>query len=269
MTQTISNDVLNGDWNFHPVLRYASSLLLTGTILVDGVQALHINCVEPYSRDTMLDAHHERRFGGESSFPLRCGRYGFLRICNLQTVDGSKLVVGSSTSNFLITSSLRLDKESVEVGPSTKHFAASDDSRLFINSKSLGSVKEMIVNTTNHYAVNNSQQLPAMYLLKQVQSKFDCLSTYTMCRASSTATARLDMQPTSMWTLCDEDSTQKISSDKKLGSMVFKAIALEVMQNGRIARLRFEIVDGILKQAKEKLSRTKKAKSNIVKTLKK
>ncbi|ORY96924.1 hypothetical protein BCR43DRAFT_293109 [Syncephalastrum racemosum] len=80
-------ELLNKDWLQYPWLRCCTSQLLAG--LVEGTTAVIINTVEPYCRDTMLDAHHERRvFGGPTSFPSTPNRYGFLSISKLSTSDG-------------------------------------------------------------------------------------------------------------------------------------------------------------------------------------
>ena len=42
-------------------------------ILIGKHQALLLNCIEPYGRDTTVDAHHERRFQNQSSFPTEIG----------------------------------------------------------------------------------------------------------------------------------------------------------------------------------------------------
>ncbi|KAI8146845.1 hypothetical protein BJV82DRAFT_509449, partial [Fennellomyces sp. T-0311] len=109
---------LDKDGVIHPQLRYCTSQLLAGAILVDGGTSIVINTVEPYSRDTLLDAHHERRLASAaSSYPTAPTRSGYLSICTLTTPDGKKLVIGSHTCNFLITSSIRLDMRSTSYRP--------------------------------------------------------------------------------------------------------------------------------------------------------
>lgn len=95
-------DLLNRDWLEYPQVRYCTSQLLAGAILIEGPTAIIINAVEPYSRDTLLDAHHERRlFGTATSLPSKPNKYDFLQICQLLTPDGLKLTIGSRTCNFL------------------------------------------------------------------------------------------------------------------------------------------------------------------------
>lgn len=174
---------LNQDWIQYPQLRYCTSQLFAGGILVEGGTAIILNAIEPYARDTFLDAHHERRlFGSSSSFPSTPGCYGYLSICVLPTPDGHKLVLGTCTCNFLVTSSLRLDCMSVNLGPTTSHFAPCENTRVFLDSHSVEIVKPM----RSDPSTNRCQTMSSLYLLKQVRSKFDHLSTYTMCRSSST-----------------------------------------------------------------------------------
>ncbi|KAI7853567.1 hypothetical protein BDC45DRAFT_148601 [Circinella umbellata] len=65
--ETVS--LLNEDWLQYPQLHFCLSQLLAGAILIDGTSALVINSIEPYCRDVLLDAHHERRlFDSASSY---------------------------------------------------------------------------------------------------------------------------------------------------------------------------------------------------------
>ncbi|KAI8647135.1 hypothetical protein BD408DRAFT_409252 [Parasitella parasitica] len=89
-------DVLYRDWLHHPQMRYCTSQLLAGAILIEGATGIIINTGEPYSLDTLLDARHERRLlSAATSFPSKPNQYGFLSICQLSTPDGFKLIIGS------------------------------------------------------------------------------------------------------------------------------------------------------------------------------
>lgn len=108
-------------------IRYYGSQLLAGSILVQDQAAILLNTVEPYSRDSLLDAHYERRSSGSaSSFPSVPSQYGYLSTLLLSTADGDKLVIGTRTCNFLIMSSIRLDKESVNLGAMTSPLYANE-----------------------------------------------------------------------------------------------------------------------------------------------
>ncbi|KAI9278060.1 hypothetical protein BY458DRAFT_545447 [Sporodiniella umbellata] len=183
--------------------------------------AIVINALEPYSRDTLLDAHHERRFfGAATSFPSKLNHYGFLSICQLSTPDGLKLIVGSHTCNFLDTSSLRLDSISVNFGPDTAHSTSSQKTRLFLDVSFIAACKSKLSNQT----LSRSQTMLYMYLIKQVRNKFDHLSTYTMCRS------QLELQPLTIWTLSDQESSQASIAQGKIGSLLFREITTQVIQ---------------------------------------
>lgn len=211
-------------------MRYCTSQLLAGAILIEGPTAIIINAVEPYSRDTLLDAHHEwRLFGTATSFPSKPNKYGFLRICQLLTLDGLKLTIGSRTCNFLVTSSLRLDIISINLGPSTTHFTPSQNTKLFLDVSSIDACKSKLSSPT----LSRSQLMPSLYLLRQVRSKFNHLSTYTMCQSVSTISSQLELQPLTIWTLSDQESNQPSMSQEKIGSLLFREIATQVIKDGK------------------------------------
>ncbi|ORE00853.1 hypothetical protein BCV72DRAFT_237333 [Rhizopus microsporus var. microsporus] len=229
--------ILNQDWLEYPQLRYCCSQLLAGCIMTQDEVSILVNTIEPYARDSLIDAHFERRStSSPSSFPTTPGRYGFLTVCLLPTNDGQKLVIGTRTSNFLVTSSIRLDRQSVNIGPVTTHFRPTTSTKIFLDCLSIELAKSLLDNTK----INRAQSLPSLYQLKQVRSKFDCLSTYTMCRSSSTMASPLKLQPTTIWTLVDQDSNHTTMSQEKVGSLLFRTIALQVIRHGRSATLHLD-----------------------------
>lgn len=182
--------LLDRDWLQYLQMRYCTSQLLVVAILVEGSTSISINTVEPYSRDILLDAHHEQKlFDAATSFPSAPDRYGFLSICQLSTPDDFKLTIGSLTCSFLVTSSLRLDIISVNLGSVTTHFIPSPTIRLFLDVGSIAACKSELSNST----LSLAQMMPSMYLLKQARSKFDHLSTYTMCRSVLMITSQLEL----------------------------------------------------------------------------
>lgn len=78
---------------------------------------------------------------------------------------------------------------------------------------------------------NQAQDILTMYKSKQTRSKFDHLSTYTICRASSNIASRLNMQPTTKWALSDQ-SDQTTTIQVKLVSILLHSIAIQVIKNG-------------------------------------
>lgn len=174
---------LNQDWLLYPQFRYCCSQLLAGCIIMQDEVSILVNTIEPYARDSLIDAHFERRStGSPSSFPTTSGRYDFLTVCLLPTNDGQKLMIGTRTSNFLVTSSIRLDRQSVNIGPATIHFHPTTLTKIFLDCLSIELAKSSLDNTK----INRVQFIPSLYQLKQVRSKLDCLLTYAMCRSSST-----------------------------------------------------------------------------------
>ncbi|SAM05377.1 hypothetical protein [Absidia glauca] len=176
------------------------------TSLILPCDSLFIHSVGPYYRDSSTDAHFERRLtDSASSFPRESGLYGYLNVVLLPYTDSvTKLVIGTRTCNMLVTSSLRLDIESVNMGPGTTHFSPTSATRIFLDKESIELAAEILegVNTSK------SQVMPVIYQLEQVRSKFDHMSTYTLCRSSSRLASSLERQPASIWSLCEhEDST--------------------------------------------------------------
>ncbi|KAI9252165.1 hypothetical protein BY458DRAFT_589868 [Sporodiniella umbellata] len=225
-------NILNQDWLQYPQLRYCGSQLLAGSILVQDQAAILLNTIEPYSRDSLLDAHYERRSSrSASSFPSVPNQYGYFSILLLSTTDGDKLVIGTRTCNFLVTSSIRLDKQSVNLGSVTSHFMPTRSTKIFLDIHSVGLAMPLL----NDPSVRCSQSMPSLYQLKQVRSKFDQTSTYTMCRASSAIASSLELQPSSIWTLSDQDSNNAVMSQEKIGSLMFRTIAIQVIKDGENA----------------------------------
>lgn len=130
MTQSI-----NKDWTFFPQLRYATSQIFAGAILVNQSAALLINCTESYGRSKTVDAHHERRVGAmmhKTSFPKKTTNYGWITTTITHEDNRTKLKIGTTVSNLLVTSSIRVDKYSitksiVEIGSNTSNFITTDD----------------------------------------------------------------------------------------------------------------------------------------------
>ncbi|KAI8639730.1 hypothetical protein BD408DRAFT_434941 [Parasitella parasitica] len=208
------SNILSRDWLEYPQLRYCGFQILAGAILAEGQNSILLNTVEPYSHDPLLGARYERLSADQSSFPETLGIYGFLPIYLIDTQNGKKLIIGTRTCNFLVTSSMRMDVHSVNLGPSTTHFTPTNKTRLFLDKASLDIVKPMLINET----VNKCQQMPILYQLRQSRSKFDRLSTYTKCRASSSFTSHPFLQPTTIWTLSSQnDSTLINLAQEKLG----------------------------------------------------
>lgn len=80
-------NLLNQDEIEYRQLLYLTSQLSAGALLVEESISLLINTVEQFARDTITNAHYEKKlFGFSSSFPSVPSTYGYLSICLLQTL---------------------------------------------------------------------------------------------------------------------------------------------------------------------------------------
>jgi hypothetical protein len=92
--------------------------------LIEQSSAILLHCVEPYGRLKSNNAHYERRIVTAihlSSYP--------------QEGNTTKLKIGTTTFNFLVTSSLRLGKSSsfsIQIGSNTNHFAPTQNTSIYL-----------------------------------------------------------------------------------------------------------------------------------------
>ncbi|RCH83906.1 hypothetical protein CU097_005020 [Rhizopus azygosporus] len=93
--------------------------------------------------------------------------------------------------------------------------------------------------------------MPSLYLLRQVGSKFSHLSTYTMCRSVSTIASQLELQPLTIWTLSDQESSQPSISQENIGSLLFREIATQVIKDGENAVLELETLLKLITKTKK------------------
>ncbi|KAG1079463.1 hypothetical protein G6F42_023754 [Rhizopus arrhizus] len=130
---------INRDWTVFPQLRFATSKLFAGAILMDQASALLINAVEPYGRLKATDAHYERRLSvshDQSSFPTEETEYGWIKFVSVIEDNVKKLKIGTLVSNLLVTSSVRLDSDSIKskgfvnMGPETPMFAPTTTTKI-------------------------------------------------------------------------------------------------------------------------------------------
>ncbi|KAI9256122.1 hypothetical protein EDC94DRAFT_503958, partial [Helicostylum pulchrum] len=82
--------------------------------------------------------------------------------------------------------------------------------------------------------------------LKRVRIKFDGISTYTQCRASSSIASRLEYQPVTIWTLCDQETNRSHMSQEKMSSLLFREVANQVIIKGNDARLNIAAVKNVI-----------------------
>lgn len=111
--------------------------------LLSGSTASLVNCVEPYGRLKSVDAHHERRTCSsihQSSFPKSKSKskYGQIEICLTHDDNTTKLKIGATSCNLLVTSSVRLGKQTIanktiEMGLNTSNFIPLPDAQIYLN----------------------------------------------------------------------------------------------------------------------------------------
>lgn len=236
--QPLTKDIvktLNEDWLLNPNMPHYFAQLFAGAVLITNDSALILLCLEPYGRSKASDAHHERLVDNTtSSFPKTQGRYGYFRVLLIDNDNSRKLVIGTRTGNLLITSSARLDKEFVNIGPTTDCFLPTTDPIVFLDKTSIEAANDIL--ESDHYW-NQVQQGPAHEHFRQLRSKFHHVSTYRRSRASLDITSLPSIKPATIWTLYDDDSPQQKLSQEKAGSYFFQMLGMSVTRNQRTATL--------------------------------
>ncbi|KAG0189118.1 hypothetical protein DFQ28_003888 [Apophysomyces sp. BC1034] len=121
-------ELLNRDWMFHPHIKYVSAQLLAGSIIRNNITGISVmaNTIEMYGRKKAVDAHHES-FGNRKGMSIPTSlpppmqtRYPNVWPFTLNTFDGPKLIIGTLSSNALVTLTTRLDQlEKPSVGAIT------------------------------------------------------------------------------------------------------------------------------------------------------
>lgn len=149
MTETI-----NRGWKLWPQLRFAVSQLFAEAILVEQSSAILINCIEPYGRLKSTDAHYERRLTStmhQSSYPKNECQYGWITTAATQEDNTTKLRIGITTCNLLVTSSMRLDKGAntqgiIEMRSNTTNFVPTKNAVIYVNTVAIRLANLLIEN---------------------------------------------------------------------------------------------------------------------------
>ncbi|KAI8071557.1 hypothetical protein BC940DRAFT_330796 [Gongronella butleri] len=146
-------------------------------------------------------------------------RYPDVWPMTLETSNGPKLTIGTQSLNGLVTSSIRLDcKMPPSVGATTRSFMLKKDvdsqaTRIFVDQESLDRA-----------------------MLRQLNSKYDSISTFFLARASGPITKAHVCQPYTVFTLFDFDSGRNTSA------ALFSCIGSSVIVDGKQAQLALEDV---------------------------
>ena len=100
--------MISKDWTQFPQLRYSIPQLFSGAVVMDGSAALLVNCLEPYGRTRLVDAHFERRTKStlnQSSFPRKESKYGWITTVSAENDNTTKVKIGfliCNTSSKLV-----------------------------------------------------------------------------------------------------------------------------------------------------------------------
>lgn len=135
-------------------------------------------------------------------------------------------------------------KKKPDVGPTTLQFSApnaltSNEIKIFINKRSWEHANKISLDPMN----KGIHSYDNLYQLRQVQSKFDHLSTYCRCRAAPEVTDGHIYQPYTIFTLADCDNCNE-ATDGRIASLLFRTIALGIFEEDRAA----EEITGSLKK---------------------
>ncbi|KAI9359869.1 hypothetical protein BD770DRAFT_385688 [Pilaira anomala] len=123
--------------------------------------------------------------------------------------------------------------KTIEMGPNTSNFMPLPDTRIYLNLAQLKPGQKLLEDD-EATCINQSY---LFYQLRQLRSKFHCLSTYTLCRSFSSITSDISYRTYTIWTLCEYDSPQTLDSQSHRLSKMFQSIASEVIKNGSAARI--------------------------------
>lgn len=148
--------------------------------------------------------------------------------------QSTKLLIRTRTSNLVTSSVLIIDtQKNMQLGLSTKGYFPKD-SWIYLDMESVASAKRLF-SEGNCWRVD-PHGITAQ--LRQVRSKFNRLSTFSLCRASSSVTDFIAYRPFTIWTLLNNDSNQVTESQARWVSRLFQSIALAVIKEGQNVRLK-------------------------------
>lgn len=121
-----------------------------------------------------------------------------------------KLKIGITACNLLVTFSLRLDKNSsishiIEISTNASHFIPTENTSIYLNTASVNLANSLMENES----ATSINQENCLYQLRQIRSKFHCLSTYTLCRSFGKTASDIVFRPYTIWTLYEYNSPQK------------------------------------------------------------
>ncbi|KAF9974799.1 hypothetical protein BGZ65_008557 [Modicella reniformis] len=256
-------DFLNEDWQLHPNYRYACARMLAGCLILNtrNGQALLVNTIEVYGRGRWTDIHRESAKNGtvETSSPDPTKSYYDrvlpVTMCNGAGFEKPRLVIGTDMFDGLVTCSSRVDigfqgdEGRHSVGPSNNKFVLRTEedcraTRIFLNKDCVTDAFRIANDPKAYRAIVGS----SLHQLRQLRTAFHDPSTYYMCRAWGPLTSANVCHPFSIFTLSQNDSTQR-GNGFEVGKLV-DLIATQVLEKGKDAVLLREGVEVCFKGCK-------------------
>ncbi|KAI7859231.1 hypothetical protein BDC45DRAFT_531130 [Circinella umbellata] len=211
--------------------------------------------INSLGRSKGVDPHFEQRVATtlhNSSFPKKATNYRWITTITINEDNITKLKIGTTVSNLLVTSSIHVDKYSiaknvVEIGLNTSNFIAMHDTKIYLNMESLRLGKAL----AEDEAAFSIDMGNYFYQLTQLRSKFHCLSTYTLCHSSSTFVYDIFFRLYMIWMLCNYDSAQQLDSQSQLLSQFFQLIAISVIKNGEVVQVKVKNLNDLHDKLKD------------------
>lgn len=221
-------DLLNTSWEKKTYMKSASVQLLAGSMVVTNWEAIVVNCLEVYSRIPQLEAHIEKEASYlKNSLPNAFSQYTNLSIVKLQNDNSTKLIIGTDVSNFLVTSSIRIDNDSYlpELGPTTGNLDVTDKTKIYLSKNSIEKCNQIIKAKKYNLVMKHE-----LFNLKQVRSKYHLSSTYTFSRGFSLFTHAMTNVPVTVFTA--NDCKYITNKDAKIASNILREVAWGVIEGG-------------------------------------
>ncbi|SAM07134.1 hypothetical protein [Absidia glauca] len=249
-------DLVNQDWTFHPHIKYVTAQLLAGSILRNSTTGatVMINTIEAYGRKKGVDPHREP-FGTKKLTTMRTSlpppfktKYPNVWPTTLDTTEGQKLVIGTLSSNCLVTSVSRLDQPTKpSVGAITTVFTLCKISEslattIYIDQESL----EKALSLAKQPDAVSTSGSNLLGQLRQVRTKFHLPSTYHLCRSSGPITITHECQPYSLATIDDFDR------GRSPAAQIFSNIAINVLKLGTNAVIKKALIEQLVAKSKGK-----------------
>ncbi|KAI9469856.1 MAG: hypothetical protein EXX96DRAFT_492132, partial [Benjaminiella poitrasii] len=254
-------ELLNTHWRKRPWMYLMVGRLLASSILVDGCHALLLNGVESYSRYPRINAHFEK-VPQQSSLPDFKSQYpNKLKITKILFDNSEKLIISSNTCNILAISSIRVDdvKIAPEVGASTKNFNPSTNARIFLSTTSIKNAMEFINASSDQLLSLGADPL---IHIRQLRSKFNQESTYSLARVFGEFTQNHTLQPFTIYIL--SNSVSKAETDVILGSRMMELIAHTIHEDPQPKLVKKDVISLLSKTTTQKQTKVQKDIQNIL-----